>query len=67
VRYVSLIAYFAFLQAYRKLSLKYHPDRNADAGATAIFQRITAAKDILLDAEAKQAFQNLQRYVVLRP
>jgi DnaJ homolog subfamily C member 17 len=50
----------SWLQAYRKLSLKVHPDRNPDPEATALFQQLTAAKDILLDPEARAAFQNLQ-------
>ncbi len=35
--------------AYRKLALKYHPDRNSSPGAEQIFHEITTAYDFLLD------------------
>jgi hypothetical protein len=35
--------------AYRKLALKYHPDRNKSPGAEQKFQEITTAYDYLLD------------------
>jgi len=34
--------------AYRKLALKYHPDRNSSAGAARKFQELTEAYDYLL-------------------
>lgn len=49
------------LQAYKKLSLKYHPDRNKSQNATQMFQRLTAARDMLLDAEAKAAYVQVRR------
>lgn len=48
-------------QAYRKLSLKLHPDRNSAPDATAVFQRVTAARDMLLDPQARAAYENVQR------
>jgi curved DNA-binding protein CbpA len=53
-----------WVQAYRKLSLKYHPDRNKDAGATQMFRKLTEAKDILLDVQARAAFLNMRRYAL---
>jgi len=35
--------------AYRKLALKYHPDRNSSSGAKQLFQDITEAYDYLLE------------------
>lgn len=40
--------------AYKKMSLKYHPDRNRSEDAKEKFQKIAHAKDILLD-EKKRA------------
>ncbi len=34
-------------QKYKKLSLKYHPDKNKAEGATERFQKISAAKNVL--------------------
>lgn len=41
-------------QAYRKLSLKYHPDKNPDPEATATFLKISNAYEILGD-ESRRA------------
>ena len=41
-------------RAYRKLSLRLHPDRNP--AGTLAFQRLGAAKDMLLDPERRQRF-----------
>lgn len=43
--------------AYRKLALKYHPDRNpGDGDAEAKFKAISEAYDILSDATKRQAY-----------
>ena len=34
-------------RAYKKLSLRYHPDRNSDPSATAKFQEISTAYNVL--------------------
>ncbi|RYH31348.1 J domain-containing protein [archaeon] len=43
-------------RAYRKLSLKYHPDKNSAPDAAAKFAEIAQAYDVLSDPEKKQAY-----------
>ena len=42
--------------AYRKLSLKYHPDRNNTEEAIAKFQEINQANEILSDTEKRKQY-----------
>jgi DnaJ-class molecular chaperone len=42
--------------AYRKLSLKYHPDRNKSAEAQGIFQELGLAYETLGDADKKRQY-----------
>lgn len=43
-------------RAYRALSLKVHPDRNQEPGATAAFKAVGAAYAVLSDAKERLAF-----------
>lgn len=42
--------------AYRKLALKFHPDRNKEAGAETKFKEINEAYQILSDPKKKQTY-----------
>lgn len=42
--------------AYRKLALKYHPDRNKEAGATEKFKEITTAYEVLGNSEKRKLY-----------
>ena len=45
-------------RAYRKLSLKYHPDRNSSPDAQPKFQAINEANEILGDPAKRQQYDN---------
>lgn len=46
-------------QAYRKLALQYHPDRNPSKDAEAIFKEVNEAYEILGDAQRKFEYDQL--------
>lgn len=43
-------------RAYRKLAIKYHPDKNKEPGAEDMFKKITNAYEILLNPEKRQIY-----------
>ena len=45
--------------AYRTLALKYHPDRNKDAGAEDRFKEISEAYAVLSDSEKRATYDQL--------
>ncbi|WP_018577667.1 DnaJ domain-containing protein [Legionella shakespearei] len=46
-------------KSYRKLSIRYHPDRNKDQNASEIFSHLSEAKRILTDREKRTSYDRL--------
>ncbi|WYZ40716.1 hypothetical protein EsH8_IV_001057 [Colletotrichum jinshuiense] len=53
-------------RAWRKQSLNYHPDKLKDAFDPEKWELIETARDILLDAAARTAYDNARKAVLLR-
>jgi DnaJ-class molecular chaperone len=49
-------------KSYRKLSLQYHPDRNADPEATEKYKKINEAYEILSDSQKRQQYDMESRF-----
>lgn len=45
-------------KAFRKLAVKYHPDKNQDKGAQAKFQEINEAHEVLSDANKRKEYDD---------
>jgi DnaJ-class molecular chaperone len=50
-------------QAYRKLALQFHPDKNPSSEAEAIFKEINEAYETLGDSQKKFTYDQLLRGV----
>ncbi|MFZ2201944.1 MAG: DnaJ C-terminal domain-containing protein [Microgenomates group bacterium] len=53
--------------AYRKLALKYHPDRNKEAGSTEKFKEVSAAYEVLGNPEKKKMYDQFGHAGVSSP
>ena len=47
--------------AYRKLALKYHPDRNPTEDGREMFETIKLASEVLLNAELRRKFDDIEK------
>ena len=48
--------------AFRKLALKYHPDKNKEVGAEEMFKKITSSYEILKDTQKRASYDHQFSY-----
>jgi tetratricopeptide (TPR) repeat protein len=48
-------------KAYRKMALKYHPDKNSDPGAVELFRRVSQAYVVLNDSTTRRKYDSETR------
>ena len=53
-------------KSYRKLSMKYHPDKNKDPSVVELFKKINGAYDILGDEEKRREYNNSKKNPFMR-
>jgi len=49
-------------KAFRKMALKYHPDKNKDNEAVEMFQRVQQAYEILKDSKSRRKYDSESRW-----
>ena len=47
--------------SYRKLALKYHPDRNPTAEGREMFEKIKIASEVLLNADLRRKYDDIEK------
>ncbi|CBJ26846.1 Heat shock protein 40 like protein [Ectocarpus siliculosus] len=57
----------AIKKAFRKLALKYHPDKNKSDGAARSFRLVSEAYRILTSPDSKQQYDRTRRYTIETP